>query len=143
MDRVLFVFNQLGTDPRHFGLIHEDLCPQNLILFRGRLSPVDFGNVVFGYYLWDVVHTFGTPAFNTPQYRPRYRAYFAGYQEVRQLPPDCPLIVQAIFTYWGISQIYDSIVESPHAARVVPEIKIPRALWLAERLVAGDPFPEM
>ena len=143
MDRVLSVFIQLGTDPRNFGLIHEDLCPQNLILCRGHLSPVDFGNVVFGYYLWDVVHTFGTPAFNTPQYKPRYQAYFAGYEEVRQLPDDFRVVLQAIFTYWGISQIYDSIVESPHAAQLVPEIKIPRALWLAERLVADEPFPEL
>ena len=142
MDKVLSVLNRLGTDPVHYGLIHEDLCPQNLILYRGRLSPIDFGNTVFGYYLWDVVQTFDTPAFNEPRFRPRFRAYFAGYRQVRPLPDDYPLVVQAIFAYWGISQVYDSVVESPHAAQVVPKIKIPRALWLANRFVSGRPFPE-
>ena len=50
MGRILAVFDQLGTRPVHYGLIHEDLCPQNLILCDGQLSPIDFGNTVLGYY---------------------------------------------------------------------------------------------
>ena len=112
-------------------------------MHQGQLSPIDFGNALFGYYLWDIVSTFDTPAFNTPEYRPRYRAYFAGYQEVRPLPADYQITIQAMFTYWRISETYGEIIHNPAAKPIVTHFKLPPALWLAERFVEEHPFPEI
>ena len=107
------------------------------------MAPIDFQNTIFGYYLWDIVHTFDTPAFNTPAYRPRYRAYFAGYQEVRSLPTDFRHTVQAMFTYWSLSETFGKIIFSPDPGPNVTRFKLPRVLWLAERLAADRPFPDI
>lgn len=139
VEAALKVLDELGTGPEHFGLIHNDLCPQNLLVHQGRVVPIDFGNAVFGYYLWDTVYPLGAPQFADKAFRPRYRAYIEGYREVRDLPPDYERIIQALFVVWGLVGTF-SALNYPAAPTIVPEVKIPQAAWLARRFVQGGKF---
>lgn len=139
LHKAISVMDDLGTDPEHFGMIHEDLCEHNLILHKGQLSPIDFGNAVFGYYLWDMIHPFSTSRFNTPEFRPRHRAFMKGYREVRQLPDNYVEIISTIFMIWAIGSVANSL-QFPKALKVVEQVKMPRALWIAERYIKGEKF---
>ena len=139
LQAALRVLDGLGTGREHFGLIHNDLCPQNLLVHQRRVAPIDFGNAVFGYYLWDTVYPLGAPQFNQDAFRPRHRAYIEGYREVRPLPPDYERIIQALFVVWGLVGTFSALNYSA-AAKFVPEVKIPRAVWVAQRFVQGVKF---
>lgn len=142
MDRVLRVFSDMDSDPDCHGIIHADICPHNLLLHDGNVTPIDF-NPISGLFLWDITLLFDSPEFNTPKFDPFYRAWFAGYDEVRPLPANYVEMAEAIFMFFGMSQIYNNVCESDHAAEVVPAIKVPRVLWLADRMLNGPPFPPL
>jgi len=56
--RVLAMMNSLDRTPEHWGLIHADLIPSNLLFGDGECRPIDFGACGFGYYLLDLGWTF-------------------------------------------------------------------------------------
>lgn len=42
------------TDPKKWGLIHNDLVPGNCLFYADDIRPIDFDNCGFGYYLYDL-----------------------------------------------------------------------------------------
>lgn len=79
----------LGVDrsPRHFGLIHADLRPSNLMVRDGQLTVIDFDDCGYGYYLYDFA-----AALTFYEHRPEAvdlaAAWADGYQHVAPLSPD-------------------------------------------------------
>lgn len=43
-----------GETPGHFGLIHTDLNPDNLIYDNGELSAIDFDDSAYGWHMYDI-----------------------------------------------------------------------------------------
>ena len=77
----------LPTDPEHFGMIHADLHPGNLVVDDERLSVIDFDDAAFGWYLYDLAvalshhqTTIDFPALRT--------ALIAGYAAHRAFPDE-------------------------------------------------------
>jgi len=76
---------ELGEGKEHWGLIHADLHPGNL-LFQGKeVGAIDFDDCGWGYYLYDLAVILselrGRPAY--PKLR---RALLQGYCQLRPLP---------------------------------------------------------
>lgn len=56
--RVLAMMHSLDRTPAHWGLIHADVIPSNLLFGEGECRPIDFGACGFGYFLLDIGWTF-------------------------------------------------------------------------------------
>ena len=132
------VMDRLGTDRRHFGLIHGDLCRSNLILHMGQILPIDFGNAAFGYYFGDMTQLFSTSRIKSDSFRPRLRAFIEGYRDIRQLPDNHVQIISTMFMVWGISSMANDLLYAKELR--VEEVKLPRALWVAARYLEGLNF---
>ncbi len=85
-DAALRTLAAAGVDrsPRHFGLIHADLRPSNVMVDDGGLTVIDFDDCGYGYYLYD----FGS-ALTFYEHRPEARgmaaAWLDGYRSVAPL----------------------------------------------------------
>ncbi|MFF2885882.1 phosphotransferase enzyme family protein [Paenibacillus sp. NPDC057967] len=78
--RVLAMMNSLDRTPEHWGIIHADLIPSNLLFGSGECRPIDFGACGFGYFLFDLGWTFS-------YIHPALRACFLeAYSEQFSLP---------------------------------------------------------
>jgi Ser/Thr protein kinase RdoA (MazF antagonist) len=49
-DRLL----EYGTGPDRFSLIHADMNPDNVIVHKGKVSPIDFDDAGFGWHIYDL-----------------------------------------------------------------------------------------
>lgn len=81
-------------DPRHWGYLHGDLHPWNLLHHRGQVGVIDFGDSGWGWWAQDfasVLQWLQQPLPGWHDHRARYPALrdalFEGYASLRTLPP--------------------------------------------------------
>ncbi|MEO7370796.1 MAG: phosphotransferase, partial [Ilumatobacteraceae bacterium] len=96
IERVQLVLDALWRSPPHRPhLLHGDCGPQNVMQRRGRLTPIDFQDLQFGFDVQDAAITIN-------DLRRQYDdgtlidAYLAGYRSVRQWPLDDPALELAL-----------------------------------------------
>lgn len=93
-DRVRDVFHQLDRMPMSFGVIHADFLPKNFLFTPSGVAAIDFDDLSWGYYLYDLA-----PSLLLYKGEPRYAelrdAWLAGYASVRALPPDAAAYLEA------------------------------------------------
>jgi len=85
-DRTRAVLDELGTGPDHFGLVHGDFLPENLLLAPdGTITLLDFDDCGRGWFLFDIATALFMPSIDETY--PAVRdAFVSGYREVRSLP---------------------------------------------------------
>lgn len=79
--RVEAVLALLGQDPAGYGLVHADLCRDNVLDHHGQARPIDFDDASWGHYALDLA----IAADDLPE--ELHQVLFDGYQTVRPLPP--------------------------------------------------------
>jgi Ser/Thr protein kinase RdoA (MazF antagonist) len=79
--RVDAVLALLGQDPAGYGLVHADLCLDNVLDHHGQARPIDFDDASWGHYALDLA----IAADDIPQ--DLHQVLLDGYQTVRPLPP--------------------------------------------------------
>jgi Ser/Thr protein kinase RdoA (MazF antagonist) len=94
-----------GRSPEHYGLIHADLTPENVMVDGGRLRILDFDDAGFGWYLFELATALYFHR-DTDYFDRAREALVAGYRGVRPLPDAAvarlPLFLLARgFTYLG------------------------------------------
>ena len=84
-DRVQTVFNELDDLSYSFGVIHADFLPKNFLFTQAGVAAIDFDDVSWGYYLYDLA-----PSLLLFKSESRYtelrEAWLTGYASVRVLP---------------------------------------------------------
>jgi Ser/Thr protein kinase RdoA (MazF antagonist) len=78
--RVEAVLALLGQDPAGYGLVHADLCLDNVLDHHGQARPIDFDDVSWGHYALDLA----IAADDIPE--DLHQVLLDGYQTVRPLP---------------------------------------------------------
>jgi Ser/Thr protein kinase RdoA (MazF antagonist) len=114
LDRALRAY---GQSPGHYGPIHADFTPENVLIRNGQLTVIDFDDSGEGYYLFDLA----TAAFF---YLPHLRAedvvsaLLTGYQSVRPLTQEDlelwrPMLLARGLTYiaWAADRLGDETSE--------------------------------
>lgn len=81
------VEQHLGKSPEQFGLIHSDLSFGNVLFTADEVSPIDFDDCGFGYYLYDLAVILAGP-WERPGFQQRRDALFEGYRESCKLPDE-------------------------------------------------------
>ena len=79
--RVEAVLALLGQDPAGYGLVHADLCLDNVLDHHGQARPIDFDDASWGHYALDLA----IAADDIPQNL--HQVLLDGFQTVRPLPP--------------------------------------------------------
>lgn len=76
-ERVIHMMNAMERTASHWGMIHADLIPSNLVFDGAEVQPIDFGACGFGYYLFDLGWTFSYihPALREPLLQAYSRQY--------------------------------------------------------------------
>ena len=77
----------LGKRPDQFGLIHSDLSFGNVLFTANEVSPIDFDDCGFGYYLYDLAVILAGP-WERSGFQQRREALFEGYRENCKLPDE-------------------------------------------------------
>lgn len=81
------VLARFGKSPDRFGMVHGDLLPENIFVDGSRLRLIDFDDVGYGWYLFEIA----TAAFDllgTENFDHTVAAMVAGFREHRQLPDE-------------------------------------------------------
>lgn len=75
-----------GTAPEHYGLIHADIHPENVMVHQGKVSVIDFDDAGFGWHIYDlaiaICHDLESDYFEDIR-----DALFEGYRCERSLDP--------------------------------------------------------
>ncbi len=79
------VEQHLGKSPERFGLIHSDLSFGNVLFTADEVSPIDFDDCGFGYYLYDLAVILAGP-WERSGFQQRSDALLHGYREICELP---------------------------------------------------------
>ncbi|PWJ55794.1 Ser/Thr protein kinase RdoA involved in Cpx stress response, MazF antagonist [Quadrisphaera granulorum] len=84
-NRALELLADLPAEPPHWGLIHADLRPSNIMADDdGALTVIDFDDCGFGYYLYDFAAALSFVE-HEPYAPAMAQAWVAGYREVAPL----------------------------------------------------------
>ncbi len=82
----------LSHRPAEWGLVHGDLHQGNLVWIAGRPQPIDFGAMLLAPYYYDL----GVALYHLQYRGPNVcAALIAGYQNLRPLPSDAGVIIEA------------------------------------------------
>lgn len=81
------VEQHFGKSPERFGLIHSDLSFGNVLFTPDTVSPIDFDDCGFGYYLYDLAVVLAGP-WERPGFQQRREALLKGYREICELPDE-------------------------------------------------------
>jgi Ser/Thr protein kinase RdoA (MazF antagonist) len=79
------VMEALGKGPDAYGVIHADMCPENVLFKAGNVVPIDFEDCGFGYWLWDIAVALCVQPWTEAWFGQR-DAFLEGYARVRTLP---------------------------------------------------------
>jgi Ser/Thr protein kinase RdoA (MazF antagonist) len=92
-------------DDRHYGIVHADFTPENVLVKDGAFHIIDFDDFGEGWYMFDLatVLFFYIPH---PRYVEYAQSLIAGYRSVRDLPEEslallAPMLVARGLTYFG------------------------------------------
>jgi Ser/Thr protein kinase RdoA (MazF antagonist) len=89
LDRAQRAIDALWASPPHPPhILHGDLHPNNVLAWRGRLTPIDFQDALWGFEIQDVSTTVTALESHYPEPRALVAALRAGYADVRQWPAD-------------------------------------------------------
>jgi len=79
------VTESLGKGPDAYGMVHGDMCLDNVLFKEGEVLPIDFEDCGFGYWLWDIAVALSQQPWTEKWFRHR-DAFLGGYAQVRTLP---------------------------------------------------------
>jgi Ser/Thr protein kinase RdoA (MazF antagonist) len=79
------VMEGLGKGPDAYGMVHGDMCLDNVLFKAGEVLPIDFEDCGFGYWLWDIAVALEQQPWAEEWFR-RRDAFLEGYGQVRTLP---------------------------------------------------------
>jgi Ser/Thr protein kinase RdoA (MazF antagonist) len=89
---VAAAFESLYANPRGLRVIHNDLHHENIMLYRGRLHPLDFEDTIWGYPVQDIAMALqdlmGDVA--PDEYDPLLAAFRRGYESLSAWPETGP-----------------------------------------------------
>ena len=118
--------SELPKTSAHFGMIHADLVPENILISGGEIRLIDFDDAGFGWYLFDIATALYFIQ-DDPNYGLAKAALISAYQEVRELPQEeldnLPLFLLArSFTYLGWVHTRPESIEAQELAPMLIEM---------------------
>jgi Ser/Thr protein kinase RdoA (MazF antagonist) len=118
--RVWPALAEFGIGADRFGLIHADIHQWNYLFWRGEIKLLDFNNVGYAHYLYDLAVTLNN-LLDRDDYPALRAALLHGYQRVRPLPANYPRYLDNLIALrdlqvvqWPITLPLDSAERRQH-----------------------------
>lgn len=93
---------QLGSSPDVWGPIHGDLHYDNVLLYNDEIRPIDFTGLRLAHYLYDI----GVTIYHVFHQGADVRwSFFAGYEQIYNLPTAYQQGVEAFIAYAAIDNV--------------------------------------
>jgi Ser/Thr protein kinase RdoA (MazF antagonist) len=131
------LLNELSKSPANFGLIHADLHVGNLLFENGQLNVIDFDDTGWAFWMYDFAAALAYEVARD-EYETIRDAMFAGYAEVRPLPPGAEALIAPFIQlrYAGVANWVMERSDNPSLREVGPD-------WIADfcrsiRKVGGE-----
>ena len=96
------VEQHLEKSPERFGLIHSDLSFGNVLFTADEVSPIDFDDCGFGYFLYDLAVILAGP-WERQGFQQRRDALLQGYREICELPDEHLNLIPALMAMRALS----------------------------------------
>jgi Ser/Thr protein kinase RdoA (MazF antagonist) len=97
LDRSQAAIDNLWAHPPHRPhILHGDLHPNNILVHRGRLTPIDFQDLLWGFEIQDVSMTVMALDAYYPGSGALTAAFRAGYERLRAWPADDAVMLDAL-----------------------------------------------
>jgi Ser/Thr protein kinase RdoA (MazF antagonist) len=113
--RVDAVLARLGHDPAGYGLVHADLCLENILDHHGQARPIDFDDASWGPYALDLA----IAAEDIPG--ELHPVLLRGYQTVYPLPPgyhEHQALLSARRLYLAIWHLANGLPDEDHPGQL-------------------------
>jgi Ser/Thr protein kinase RdoA (MazF antagonist) len=91
-------------ESQHYGLIHCDIHPWNCLFHEGKIGLIDFDDCRLGSFVEDIAITL-TYFDDRSDYKALRAAFFDGYTQVRALPPNYRVEVEAFMVSRGMGLV--------------------------------------
>ena len=96
MERAQRAIDALWADPApRPHLLHGDFHPNNILVWRGRITPIDFQDAFWGFEVQDIAHTLSSLE-RFPEPAALGAALRAGYERLRPWPADDAVVHELI-----------------------------------------------
>jgi len=92
----------LPQDSKHYGMIHADLVPANVLIHGDELHAIDFDDAGFGWFIFDLVVALIDYA-HDPRYDAFRNAMVAGYRSERDLEDEWLELLPMLFVVRALS----------------------------------------
>ncbi len=119
--------------PDHWGIIHADLGPGNVVVQGDRVIPIDFSFSGYGYYLFDLG---GVAAALKPELR---QFYLEAYDRTLPLSNDDRRVIESCFLL-SIFGAYGFHISNPRSHEWIGRRLPIVARDYCERYLRGEPF---
>lgn len=86
VDYVVAQLDQVGKDRANYGLIHSDLHFGNFLVYQGQVSVIDFDQLGWGHYNFDIACVMIELQDEPDDFDERWTHFLQGYQTVAPLP---------------------------------------------------------
>jgi Ser/Thr protein kinase RdoA (MazF antagonist) len=135
--RVEATMEALGWAPADHGLIHADLHMGNLLHHRGTIRAIDFDDLGWGHYLYDLAVTQWYIR-RRPDFAELSAAHLRGYRQRRPLPADREALIPTFMVARTLMMAcyIAGRADHPRFRRWAPEFVGERAAEIEEFLVA-------
>ena len=137
IEQVWANLNEFGPGSDRFGLIHADIHQWNYLFWRGEIKLLDFNNVGYAHYLFDLAVTLDN-LLDRADYATLKAALLKGYQRERTLPANCQRYLRSLIALRNLTHLWP-LTLSPTSAEVQrfwPELE--KGLARLRPYVAGD-----
>jgi acetylornithine/succinyldiaminopimelate/putrescine aminotransferase/Ser/Thr protein kinase RdoA (MazF antagonist) len=136
------LLKQIGKDPEHYGLIHADFLPENVLVEDGHMRLIDFDDSGWGWYLFEVAASV-FPHVNQPFFDALLAEYVAGYRTERELSTEHEALIPAFIMLRGFSYLgwlKTRAGAMPNADRVAEEVSKALSGFIPELLAELTPL---
>jgi Ser/Thr protein kinase RdoA (MazF antagonist) len=130
-ERAQQVLDRLWRDPPHPAqIVHGDLTLYNFMVFKGRLTPIDFQDMIWGFELQDLAITIASIR-NFDDANALVDAFYSGYVQVRPLPDHDTETLEGLIAARQLDSLnYALYVRKPELDTVIPHMARLMTEWL-------------
>ncbi len=137
IERVWADLNEFGMGNDRFGLIHADIHQGNYLFGRGEVRLLDFNNVGYAHYLYDLAVTLDN-LIGRANYAMLKAALLLGYQRVRALPTNYGRYLRSLIAPRNLSCLWPLTLPSTSAERQQHWHELDEGLERLRSYVAGE-----
>jgi len=135
-ERARVDLRRYGRHAEHFGMLHADFVPENMLLHQGRLHLIDFDDCGFGWYLFELATALYF-CLDDARFDAIQTALLAGYRALKPLGEEELALLPLFLALRGVTYLGWLHTRPGKAADELAPLLIERGCQLAQAYLDG------